>query len=335
MTMSHYGAMNQTGAMSQYGDASSAHLGVDSGNDGNRTERHGGPAEMAMVGVSSSVAPLRRVLMRRPGAILDADPQRWHYAKIVDAAAMQVQYDRFTDLVVACGATVEWIDDDVDDGLADSVFTYDPSFMLPSGAVVLRPGKPLRVGESALHRSWYLEHGVPVLGEIAAPGTVEGGDIFWLDPATIAVGRGFRTNQAGIDQLAMIAADDGIEVEVFDLPYFNGPDACLHLMSLVSPLADDLALIYAPLLPTALYWALIDRGVRLLHACQHEFEASAGLSLNVLATAPRQAIAIEGFPETHRLMRDAGCEVTTFDGSELCLPCEGGPTCLTRPLHRA
>ncbi len=271
--------------------------------------------------------------MRRPGAILEADPEVWHYAKAPDPAALLDQYAGFVTLVEQHGAAIDWLPDDPDQ-LADSVFTYDPSFVTGAGAVVLRPGKPLRSAEARLHAIFYEAIGVPILGTIEPPGLIEGGDCFFVDANTLAVGRGFRTNQAGIDQLEAVVAPEGIDLLVYDLPYFLGPDACLHLLSLISPLDDDLALIHAPLMPTALYEALVDRGYTLLHAPPDEFDRSAGLNLNVLATAPRRCIAIEGFAETLALMRDAGCEVDTFVADELCIPCEGGPTCLTRPLLR-
>ncbi|MDH3294458.1 MAG: arginine deiminase family protein, partial [Acidimicrobiia bacterium] len=290
-------------------------------------------------------APLKRVVMRAPGAILSADAETWHYAKPIDPDRLNAQYRHFVGLVEAAGAEVVWIDDSppvgsgpamtVNDGLADSVFTYDPSFVIADGAIVLRPGKDLRVDEARLHADFYRRTGVPILGHIEEPGTVEGGDVFWLDNTTLAVGRGFRTNQPGIDQLADIVADHGLELFAVDLPYFQGPEACLHLLSVISPLDDDLALIHAPLLPTSLYQRLVDLGYELLIAPPEEFGASAGLSLNVLATGPRQCIAIEGFPGTLNLLREAGCEVATFAADELCIPCEGGPTCLTRPLLRA
>ncbi len=283
---------------------------------------------------------LGRVGMRRPGAILTADHERWHYAGPIDAEALQAQYQAFVDLVEADGATIDWLpetgaDGAADDDLADSVFTYDPSFVIPAGAVILRPGKPLRAGEADLHERFYAEAGIPIVGRIEAPGVVEGGDCFWIDPTTLAVGRGFRTDQAGIEQLDAILAPHGIAVEVYDLPYHHGPEACLHLLSVISPLDADLALIHAPLLPTALWQRLTDAGWELLVAPAEEFEASAGLNLNVLATGPRRLIAIDGFPGTQALMTAAGCRVTTFDASALCLPCEGGPTCLTRPLLRS
>ena len=289
---------------------------------------------MANYGVSSMAERLVRVGMRAPGAILEADHERWHYAKPIDHVALSAQYRVFADLVEASGAEIVWMDD-VSDDLADSVFTYDPSFVVPGGAILLQPGKPLRVGEVDVHRRFYEANDIPVLGTIEAPGTVEGGDCFWLDATTLAVGKGFRTNASGIDQLSSIMETTGVDVHVFDLPYYKGPEACLHLMSVVSSLDDDLALVYAPLVPTALYELMVEMGYTLLHAPDEEFEASLGLNLNVLATAPRQVIAVAGFDATISLMRDAGCEVTTFDADELCIPCEGGPTCLTRPILRA
>lgn len=289
-------------------------------------------------GGSSNIARLRKVAMRRPTAMLTADHERWHYTKPLDPAELTKQYEAFAALVAASGAEISWIPE-VDatgavDDLSDSVFTYDPSFAVPGGAVVLRPGKDLRSGEADLHARFYDDAGVPVLGRIEAPGLFEGGDCFWLDATTLAVGRGFRTNQAGIDQMAAIVAPLDVTIEAYDLPFHLGPAACLHLMSVVSVLDDDLALVHPPLMPTALYQRMVDMGYTLLEAPADEFDASLGLNLNVLATGPRRVIAIDGFDGTLALMRDAGCEVTTFVGDELCIPCEGGPTCLTRPLLR-
>ncbi|MGK0477985.1 MAG: N-dimethylarginine dimethylaminohydrolase [Ilumatobacter sp.] len=285
------------------------------------------------VGVASSSSTLRRVGMRRPKAILGADHKRWHYTKPLNPDALVEQYEVFARLVANSGAQIEWLPE-IDDDLADSIFTYDPSFVVPGGAIILRAGKPLRAGEADLHEQFYTSIDVPVLGRIEAPGTFEGGDSFWLDNTTLAVGRGFRTNQSGIDQMAALLRPAGVTLEVYDLPYHLGPDACLHLMSVVSSLDSDLALVHTPLLPTALYQRMIEMGYTLLEAPAAEFDASLGLNLNVLAVAPRRVIAVDGFPATLQLMRDAGCEVQTFTADELCIPCEGGPTCLTRPILR-
>lgn len=285
-------------------------------------------------GVDSMVGDLLSVAMRRPGAILTASAKEWHYAKPIDADALLAQYGAFADMLEAAGARIEWLPEDESDGLADSVFTFDPSFVTPAGAIILRPGKPSRLAEAELHRAFY-EDLMPIIGSVEAPGVIEGGDCCWLDKTTLAVGRGFRTNQAGIDQLSTIVEPHGISIEAYDLPYGRGSKACLHLLSVVNPLDVDLALVRAPLLPTALYQRMTEMGYRLLDVPDDEFEASAGLNLNVLAVAPRRCLAIDGFPRTVEIMQEAGCDVRVFRADELCLPCEGGPTCLTRPLHRA
>ena len=285
-------------------------------------------------GVGSMVAPLRRVAMRRPGrATFEADPVLWHYAGPLDADRLARQYEGFARHVERSGAEIDWLPD-AEDGLADSVFVFDPSFMTPWGAIVLRPGKVLRRPEVALHEALYRRLGVPVIGAVEPPGTAEGGDLLWLDEDTLVVGRGFRTNQAGIEQLRGILAPRGVEVRVFDLPVWRGRAACLHLLSLISPLDRDLALVYAPLLPVALYQFMRERGIQCLKAGDREFKSSRGLSLNVLSLAPRECVAVAGFPGTLRLMKEAGCQVTCFVANALCIPCEGGPTCMTLPLWR-
>jgi N-dimethylarginine dimethylaminohydrolase len=279
-------------------------------------------------------APLRRVLMRSAaGAMRQAKAAEWHYGPGFDAARAGAQHKAFSDLVAASGAEIEWLTEE-DDGLADSVFTHDPSLMTDSGAVILSMGKVLRRPEPALHEAAYARMGIPVLGRIELPGSVEGGDCVWIDAGTLAVGRGVRTNQAGIRQLADILGSIGVEVLGFDLPLWHGEEACLHLMSVISPLADDLALVHSPLLPVAFHQLLRAQKIRLVEGDAGEFSASNGLSLNVLPTAPRQVIAVAGFPKTQAAMEQAGCVVKTFEADALCIACEGGPTCLTRPVLR-
>lgn len=285
-------------------------------------------------GAQSMAGPLERVVMRSASsAMKGADPERWHYGPGFDAARAGAQHAEFARMVAASGAEVVWLDD-LEDGLADSVFTHDPSLMTDFGALILRMGKPLRAPEPALHEKAYAALGIPILGRLEAPGQVEGGDCVWVDADTLAIGRGVRTNQDGIQQLANLLGPKGISVYGFDLPLWHGEEACLHLMSVISPLADDLALVYAPLLPAAFYQLLKARGIRLVEGDADEFHASNGLSLNVLPTAPRQVIAVAGFPRTKAAMEAAGCSVSTFEADALCIACEGGPTCLTRPILR-
>ena len=285
-------------------------------------------------GSQSMAGPLKRVLMRRAeSAMRGADAGRWHYGPGFDPVRAAAQHDALTTLVEASGAEIAWLTDE-DDGLADSVFTHDPSLMTDDGAVILSMGKALRNPEPGLHEAAYRRLGIPILGRIEAPGTVEGGDCVWVDRATLAVGRGVRTNQEGIQQLANILGPRGINVYGFDLPLWQGEEACLHLMSVISPLADDLALVHSPLLPAAFWQMLRARGIALVEGDADEFRDSHGLSLNVLPTAPREIIAVAGFPKTKAAMEAAGCKVAVFEADALCIACEGGPTCLTRPILR-
>jgi len=289
---------------------------------------------MNAYGSQAMSAPLARVLMRRPGkSLIAANAGEWHYGPTFDGAKAVEQHRQFTRLVEKSGTEILWIEDD-GDGLADSMFTHDPSLMTDQGAVILRMGKTLRVPEGALHEEAYRKAGIPVLGRIEAPGTVEGGDCVWVDKTTLAVGRGIRSNQAGIEQLAAILKPLGVSVLGFDLPLWQGEEACLHLMSVISPLADDLALVHAPLLPASFYLLLKERGIKLIVAPAEEFAASNGLNLNVLPTSPGKVIMVDGFPLTKAAMEAAGCEVETFPADALCIACEGGPTCLTRPVLR-
>lgn len=277
---------------------------------------------------------LRRVLMRSAAsAMRGADAVRWHYGPGFDAEKAAHQHRALAGMVAASGAEILWLTD-ADDGLANSVFTHDPSLMTDHGALILSMGKALRRPEPALHEAAYARLGIPILGRVEMPGTVEGGDCVWIDARTLAIGRGVRTNQDGIQQVANLLAPRGISVYGFDLPLWHGEEACLHLMSVISPLADDLALVFSPLLPAAFYQMLKARGIRLVEGDADEFHASFGLSLNVLPTAPREVIAVSGFPKTKAAMEAAGCTVSTFDADALCIACEGGPTCLTRPVLR-
>ncbi|GAB5463965.1 dimethylarginine dimethylaminohydrolase family protein [Hoeflea alexandrii] len=278
--------------------------------------------------------PLKRVIMRAPGdSLRQAKAEDWHYGPGFDGNRAIEQFGIFAGLVSASGTEIIWIEDS-GDGLADAMFTHDPSLVTDKGAVILRMGKPGRMAEPDLHEAAYKAAGIPIFGRIEAPGCVEGGDCVWVDATTLAVGRGVRTNQAGIEQLGKILAPLGVSVLGFDLPLGNGADACLHLMSVISPLAEKLALVYAPMLPVAFWQLLKDRGYTLVEAPDDEFAASNGLNLNVLALTPGEVIMVDGFSKTRVLMEQAGCKVTSFNADALCIPCEGGPTCLTRPVWR-
>ncbi len=288
--------------------------------------------ETRRFGGHSMTARLRRVLVRAPAPPVDADDwRRFGYPRPVDVARSEEEHGAFRALLVDEG--VEVIDGGPDPaGHLDAMFAYDPSFMTDRGAILLRMGKPERLGETALHERDYEALGIPILGRIEEPGTVEGGDALWLDERTLAVGRGYRTNDEGIDQLAAILAEIDVEVVRVALPHWRGPGECLHLMSLLSPVAADLAVAYPPLLETAFVEVLRNRGWRLIEVPDAEFDT---LGCNVLALAPGRCLVVEGNPVTRERLEAAGCETVSYAGAEISLNRVGGPTCLTRPIWQA
>lgn len=289
---------------------------------------------MSRYGCQSMAAPMTRVMMRRPGESLRrADPAEWHYNDYFDAEKAIAQYAAFAELVAASGTEILWIEDD-GDGLSDAMFTRDASLITRAGAVLLRMGKPLRAGEPELHGRIYEAAGIPVLGRLTGDARVEGGDTLWLDENTLVVGMGFRSNREGVRQLNALLNPHGIEVLGFDLPVWAGEAACLHLMSVISPLAEDVYLVHSRLIPAALWRLMTERGITLIEAPEAEFHDSLGLNLNVMPLSPGDCIMIDGFPGTRTVMERHGIRVRTFAGDALCMACEGGPTCLTNPILR-
>lgn len=289
---------------------------------------------MKLFGSQSMVAPIKRVLMRRPGpSLLAANAKEWHYGDMFNAPKAIEQYDTFASIVEGSGAEITWIED-AGDGLCDAMFTQDASLVTDHGAVLLNMGKPLRTPEPKVHKDAYIQAGVPVLGELTGTAMIEGGDFIWLNKNTIVVGCGFRSNREGIEELNTILNPYDINVIGFDLPVWQGAEACLHLMSMISPLDEKLALIYSPLMPTAFYNLLLEEGYTLIDAPAEEYLASGGLNLNVLPLQPKECVMIDGFPLTKAMMQEAGCKVHVFEGEALCIACEGGPTCLTNPILR-
>ncbi|HEU5086200.1 MAG TPA: arginine deiminase family protein [Roseiflexaceae bacterium] len=282
-------------------------------------------------GGQSMIAPLRRVLVRRPDESFgNADPLQWHYTSQPDLARAQAEHDALVATLRRAGAEVVYHDVE-QPGRADSIFVFDPALITDAGAIALSMGKTLRRGEEAAIVSMFERLGIPLIASLEGKARAEGGDMLWLDEATLAVGLGFRTNAEGVLQLRSVLEPAGVTVLAYDLPYFTGPEACLHLLSLISIVDERLAVVHPPLMSTPFWQELERRGFNLIVIPEHEFATQA---TNVLAIAPGQCLMLEGNPETKRLLEQAGCEVQTYRGEELSLKAEGGPTCLTRPILR-
>jgi dimethylargininase len=281
-----------------------------------------------LFGAQSMTAPLRKVMLRAPGAAFGRafDDAAHGFLHPVDLHRAQRQHAALADLLTSLGVEVVVL---AEAGLGpDSVYVFDPLLVTDRGAVALRMGKPTRRGEEAALESWTDAAGIPTLGSIDSPGTVEGGDTFWLRPDLLCVGRSLRTNSEGAAQLARIV---GGRVEVFDVPWWHGPAEVLHLLSVISPVADDLAVVFRPLLPAGLAVLLDELSVRTIAVPDAEFET---LGCNVLAVRPGVVVVADGNPETSAALAAAGVEVHALDLSEIGLNGSGGPTCLTRPVLR-
>jgi N-dimethylarginine dimethylaminohydrolase len=241
------------------------------------------------------------------------------------------EYERFVELIVSSGADVTWLPRDASTTL-DSIYVRDASIVSDAGVVLCAMGKPQRATEpTAQERAFEQSSQQRVLGRIVPPGTLEGGDVAWLGPRTVAVGRGYRTNDDGIAQLRTLLGDSIDELIVVPLPHWRGAGDVMHLMSLISPVDADLAVVYSPLLPVPFRELLIDRGISLVEVPHQEFDT---MGTNVLAIAPRRCVMLSGNPRTRAALERAGADVLEYAGTEISIKGGGGPTCLTRPLAR-
>jgi N-dimethylarginine dimethylaminohydrolase len=285
----------------------------------------------------SMVGALRRVMLCSPRTAGWNQPERaarWQelgFQHAPDFNTAQSQHKALCHELQIAGAEIIELSPAPDLSL-DAVYTHDASLPTDYGLIVMRPGKPNRVPEGPRHSSFCEALDIPILGHITSPATTEAGDIVWLDPNTLLIGRGYRTNAEGIRQIRALLAPKGVEVISAPLPYGPGPSACLHLMSLISLLNDQTALVDLPWLAVETVELLKSRGFQFIEIDPSERDT---LACNVLALGNNRLLAIEENRKTNTRLRQAGFDVRTFPGSELCMNGSGGPTCLTRPLLRA
>lgn len=280
-------------------------------------------------GSQSMVKPLEIVMVRRPdSAFGNANAETWHYTAQPNLEAAQVEHDAFVQQLHKVGAEVVYNEVTLPNH-ADAIFTHDPVLICNEGAIILQMGKDLRRGEEEAMAQQLEAMGVPIHYRLKGDALAEGGDLLWIDENTLAVGQGFRTNAEGLRQLQEALPD--VEIIPVPLPYFQGPEACLHTMSFISMIDHDLAVVYPPFMPVPFWQLLQDRGIQYVEVPEAEFNT---MGPNVLALAPRQCLMLEGNPITKRRLEEAGCQVKTYIGNEISLKAEGGATCLTRPILR-
>ena len=240
------------------------------------------------------------------------------------------EYQSFLDIIQKNGATIQYLPSHAKVGM-DSMYCRDAAIATDAGMILCNMGKSQRKSEPKAQRETFLIEDVPIFGQIEGDATLEGGDVAWLDMTTLAVGHGYRTNQAGFEQLSDLVKGLGIEVIQVDLPHYKGPNDVFHLMSILSPIDKNLAVVYSPLMSIKFRTILLDRGFELIEVPDSEFES---MGCNVLALAPRVCMMLKGNPITKARLEAAGCTVLEYMGQEISMKGGGGPTCLTRPIGR-
>jgi dimethylargininase len=283
-------------------------------------------AATATFGVTSMTAPLRRVLVRRPATSGDWEGAGW---RVPEPVALERQHEAFCALLDSLGARVEIAP--ALDGQVDAVYMHDPLLVTGRGGIPLRMRKPARAREPAHAREELERLGVPVVGELPDGAYADGGDRFWVADDLMAIGLSYRTNRAGAAAVAALAADEGVAVETYDMAHDLGPAHVLHLQSFISAISDELCVVFEPLAPVRLLQDLRERGRRWIAIDRESYDL---MGSNVLAVKPGVAVMVDGVPSVRRALEREGVEVHVYDGSELSLKGDGGPTCLTAPLLR-
>ncbi len=291
---------------------------------------------MTATTAQSETGTLRRVLLKhardafRSRADIAREWQALNFTTPPDLDGAITEYDRFASALSTLGAQIEWLPRDSALSL-DSIYVRDASVTCDRGVILCRMGKAQRAGEPVAQEAGLMSLGIAVVGTIQAPGTLEGGDVVWLGPRVAAVGRGYRTNDDGIRQLRALLADSIDELIVVPLPHWRGAGDVFHLMSIISPVDRDLAVVYEPLLPVPFREHLDALGIGVVEVPHDEFDS---MGANVLAIAPRRCVMVAGNPQTRVRLERAGAEVIEYEGAEISVKGGGGPTCLTRPLLR-
>ena len=288
------------------------------------------------LGFQSDVGPIRSLLLKHAKDAFTSDEAiggQWrnlNYTGPPDLPRALDEYGRFVALLQGFDIDVHYLPQEQRVGL-DSLYARDASITCSKGMILCNMGKAARRGEPAAQEAAFHKFGIPVHGVISGQGCLEGGDVVWIDERTMAVGRGYRTNDEGIRQLTQLVGDCVDEMIVVPLLHWRGPDDVFHLMSILSPIDEDLALVYSRLMSVAFRQTLLSRGIELVEVPDEEFET---MGCNVLAVAPRKCVMLAGNPQTRGRLESAGAEVHEFEGNQICAKGGGGPTCLTRPILR-
>ena len=288
-------------------------------------------------GCQNMVNSIRRVLVKHPKDAyqdqikLNKQSSQLNYLGVPNFDKALADHETLVGLLESSGAEVHYLPSD-DSTTLDSIYTHDPCIVSNGGVILCNMGKKDRLSEPSASENYFQSIDIPILGRIEAPGTLEGGDVVWINERMVAVGEGYRSNAEGIRQFKTLLGNLVEKVITVPLPHWTGPTECLHLMSNVSPIDHDLYLVYSRLLPVFFRQYLIDLGIELLEVPDEEYNS---MGCNVLTIAPKKCIMIAGNPKIQQQLEAKDVEVQIYDGSEISLKGTGGPTCLTRPFLRS
>lgn len=287
-------------------------------------------------GCQSMVKKIDTILIKRPENAyvsqenLAANWEAFKYFGCPDFEQAKQEYDSFEAIIRANVPNVYTLPYDARGGL-DSIYTHDPVKITEKGAIYFPMGKDLRSKEFLATEEFLKSQGVPTLGYIQPPGKMEGGDVLWIDERTVAIGLGYRTNSEGIRQFKELTKGLVDEYIIVPMPYADGPEACLHLMSIVSFVDTDKAVVYSKYMPVFFRNYLLEKGFELIECGDAEYDY---LGTNLLALEPKKCVLIQGCPEIQKKLEEKGIEVLTYKGHEISYKGTGGPTCLTCPVCR-
>jgi N-dimethylarginine dimethylaminohydrolase len=273
-------------------------------------------------------SPLKEVLLHRPGLELAAiaEPDRAHMLDVLDVDRARRQHDALAQAYRELGIVVHYIDPQQKPP-PNLMFVADLLFMTPEGVILGRPASTVRAGEERLVAERLAALGIPILRSVRGTGTFEGADAAWLDPQTVLLATGLRTNAEGAAQVEASLHEMGITVTRVGLPY-----GTMHLMGQLRFADSDLAIAWPGRVPHAAVETLHARGYSVLFV-PDEDEASHGMALNFVTVAPRQILIPAGNPATQSLYEQAGITCHTIQVNEL-VKAAGGIGCLTGILRR-
>lgn len=285
-------------------------------------------AVWAACGVDSEWMPLRSVLLHRPGAELAAsrDPQAVQMFEPLDLRRAVAQHEALAAAYEAAGVTVHLVDPDATPP-PNQMFCADLVFMTKEGAVLARPASTVRAGEERRIARRLADLGVPILRTLTGTAVFEGADAMWLDPETVLLGLGLRSNAEAAAQIAQTLESQEAEVLPVDLPF-----GTMHLMGLLRIVDRDLAVAWPRRTPHAAVAALRERGAEVAFLPEEAGDRQAA-AFNFVTLGPRRVLMAGSYPEMAEFLQSLDVECTTVEITELA-KAAGGIGCLSAVLHR-